>query len=243
MRKKAKYILASLLMFCFITTSVNAEDECSYEKQVELNNLAATVKAVYEETGIDSGISYIPEEEGDPDGEIMFPAFKVKILNLSDNIFVNIEGDGLESKSYYNSEVKNSTVELEPRLADDIYKYTIEVRGNVEGCYGEKLRTIELVVPKYNEFSEYDICKDIPGFEYCQKYTTASLEGISMAEFAKRAEDYKKNHKSEIEKNEKKNVIKNVLKNKKVITVLIVIAVLGVATATVLVIRRRSRLI
>ena len=244
MRKKAKYILASLLMFCIITTSVNAEGECSYDKQVELNNLAATVKAVYEEVEIDSGVTYIAEEEGDPDGPIMLPGFKIKILNLSENLSVTVsesESGLMDSYSYLDS--KNGTIEIEEKLADSVYNYTIEIFGSIEGCDSQKLRTINLVVPRYNEFSEYEICKDYPEYEYCQKYTT-SMENITMNEFVKRVENYKKNHKSETsETKENKKSVTEVLKNKKVVAVIIIVAIVGVATTTILIIRRRSRLI
>ena len=246
MRKKAKYILASLLMFCF-TTSVNAE-ECSYEKQVELNNLAATVRATYEEVEIDSGESYIPEDENDPDGAIMLHGFKVVIMNITKDLRVTVKDEYTgDSKEYMYSDTNNGVIELEQRVADDVYNYTIVVKGAVEECDNGDLRTINLIVPKYNNYSEYDVCKEYPEFEYCQKYIT-SLQDISMPEFIERADAYKKNHESETEKrknNEKSNSIKEFFnKNKKTIIIIAgIIIVIGGATTAILIIRRRSRLI
>ena len=241
MRKKAKYILASLLMFC-VATSVNAE-ECSYDKQVELNNLAAQVKAVYEESEIDSGATYIPEEEGDPDGPIMLHAFKTKILNVSKDIVVRVEDESGDTKVYGYSDSDNGTIVLDEKIADTVYNYTITVVGAKEDCDGQELRTISLVVPRYNDYSEYAVCKEYPEFEYCKKYTT-DLENISMTEFVNKAESYKKSHKSETEKKQEKKNESFIKKNKKTIIIIAsVIAIVGVATAAILIIRRRSRLI
>lgn len=247
MRKNAKYILATLLLLC-VTTSVNAE-ECDYAKQVELNNEASTVKAIYEETEIDTGMTtyYIDEETEEVDESKIIPltekGFTVKILNITENIYVHVSNDyDNTEKDYYYKDTDNGVLVLNSFASDNVYNYKITVRGNSDGCSGKELRNITLMVPKYNEFSQLSACDEYPDFQYCQKFTS-SMEEITISEFQKKLDEYKKNNKSQTaiereikEKNDEE-------KNKKMIIIAVVcLIVVGVATS-VIIIRKRSRLI
>ena len=261
MRKKAKYILASLLMFCF-TTSVKAE-ECSYEKQVELNNIAATVKATYEETKIDTGLKTHPVDpatgEIDPNKEEPYyeDGFKVKILNITENIYVRVadtskttsyydeDGDLIEDEKetyYYYEDTDKGTLTLDTISADTIHTYEIEIYDLAEDCSIGELRKITFRTPMYNSYSSLGACVENPEFEYCKKYISQPLN-ITLTDFMKRYDEY-------IEKNqkvteEKENKLKDFYeKNKKVILITgSILIIVGVATTAIIVIRRRSRLI
>ena len=250
MRKYAKYVLVTLLMFC-VATSVNAEG-CDYKKKVELNKQASTVKAVYEEVKIDSGVKYYDESEGISEAdaeEVYYQGFKVQILNITKDIYVHVES-GLDDseKDYYYTDSKDGIIDLGEHSADYAYSIKITVFPLVENC-GELLRTITLNVPRYNTLSEYDACKEYPNFEYCKTYVNSNEE-VSLSKFSNRLETYKKSNKSitEIKKEEEqknKNKLKEFFKKykKEIVIGIIVIAIVGVATTTILIIRRRSRLI
>lgn len=247
MRKCAKYGLVTLLMFCF-ATSVKAE-ECSYEKQVELSNKAATVKATYESVDIKTGEKLILEDTEEEVDDVV-KGFKVKILNITEDLMVTItDNQSNTSKSYYYSDTDKGTLTLQEQEANIVRSYTVEIKGFYEGCEGTDLRTVALIVPKYNSYSTLAICDEYPEFEYCQEYLTSGND-ISVTEFLTRIDKYQESHKSETEKkeNKKQSFIDKVKeffkKNKKAIVIVaIAVVIVGVATATILIVRRRSRLI
>jgi hypothetical protein len=252
MRKNAKFLLVSLLLLCF-AVNVNAA-ECSYEKQVELNDIASTVKATYEEIEIDTGEteSYVDEETGliDPDQQVPVyeKGFTVKVLNLTEDIYIEVSDDtnGL-NKIFKYSDSDNGVITLGNFKADGVITYTITVRAFGGDCAGTSLRVITLVTPKYNSFSELSYCDDNPNFEYCQEYITG--EDITYEEFINKSESYVEKETETNEQKEENKTITSKLKdfyknNKKVIFIACgVIVIVGVATTAIIVIRRRSRLI
>lgn len=249
MQKSTKCVLAALLMFCFIR-NVNAT-ECSYEKQVELNNQASTVKATYEEVEIDTGQTYSYVDENDiihEDKQIPLKAkgFNVKILNITNDISVNVTSDDNKiNKNYFYSDSNNGVIDLTTTLSDKVIAYTIKIYSNVEGCNLE-LRTITLITPMYNTYSELGFCAQYPDFEYCQEYTTDS--NFNLNDFKEKSEVYKKTVKSvENDKKTKKNEnkLKEFLKDNRTLLIIIgsIILIVGGSTTVIIVIRKRSRLI
>ena len=243
MRKSAKCVLATLLMFCFAGNVKAAE--CSYDKQVELNNQAATVKAIYEEVEIDTGEtkSYVDPETGIIDTEnqiaVKVKGFKVNIMNITNDIMVKVNGS-----NYYYSDTNNGTLTLPARTADEVRNYDIKISAYGGDCAAEDLRTINLVTPMYNYYSELNFCKENPDFEYCQEYVTIPVSD-NLDEFLNKAGNYsEKNNGKEVKKEDKKSFV-DILKENKTIVIISVsgIMVVGVATAAIIVIKRRSRLI
>ena len=252
MQKSAKCFLAALLMFC-LTANVNAA-ECSYEKQVELNNIASTVKATYEEVKIDTGetVSYMDPETGIEDPSKQVPVklngFKTYVLNVSDDIYITVknENTGNERTIYY-SDTNNGKVTLDLYEADELVTYTIKVYGNND-CPGKELRTITFVTPIYNVFSKLEFCKQYPEFEWCSQYITG--QKISLNKFLEESEKYKNANKLVIKEKENKKesfldkLKKNLDENKKTIMIIMTIVVIvGGTTTAIIVIKRRSRLI
>ena len=60
----------------------------------------------------------------------------------------------------------------------NIITYTFVVRSIKFGCTND-IRTLTLVKPKKNSFSDLDICKyeELEDYYYCQKWITRDLEG------------------------------------------------------------------
>ena len=267
MRKKAKYIVATLLMFCF-AASVKAE-QCSYEKQVELGEVASTVKVAYEMVDYDTGYTtYEIDEDGniDPTKEIPLieEGVRLKIMNITEDIYVRVvdlseeetempddfgneevSDDALRNAGYYYyGDSDNGTVYLNPVSTSYIHQYKLYVYPTDSDCGDKLLRIIDFNTPMYNNYSNIKACENIPEFEYCQKYVSTPIE-VSLPEFLEECKKYEAKEKEEKEKNSKKTTLKSFYKkNKKVILIAggcILIA--GVATAAIIVIRRRSRLI
>lgn len=251
MRKSAKCVLATLLMFCFAGNVKAAE--CSYDKQVELNNQAATVKAIYEEVDIDTGqtVYDVDPNTGEIDVTKEIPyivsGFTLKILNITKDIYISVEDNGNE-KLYHYSDTDNGTLVLWTKEADSIYNYKIKVYGSSGDCNTGMLRSIDVKVPMYNWFSSLAICQSAPEFQYCQKYVTSELN-ITLDKFYSEINNYTSSKEQEkVEKKENKTFKQKIQEfykeNKKGIIIAIsIVAVAGVATTAIIVVKRRSRLI
>ena len=50
------------------------------------------------------------------------------------------------------------------------------------------MRTIKLTLPKYNYYSQLDVCDDIPDYYLCQPYTKYSVDGGT---FYDKVDEYK----------------------------------------------------
>lgn len=252
MRKSAKCVLAALLTLCF-AGNVNAA-ECSYEKQVKLNDIASTVKATYEEVEIDTGDTtyYVDPNTGAVDTNKIIPikevGFNLKIINMTNNIYIvanNITTG--ETKTYYYSDSNKGTINLGQKMADEIYTYKFQILSTDNECPGINLRTIDLVLPRYNYFSELEVCEKYPEYSYCQRFLT-NTQDIDYMEFEKGIENYKQTTKNEEIKKKKEENLKNKIKriieeNKIIILITTVVVVAGVATTAIIVNKRRSRLI
>lgn len=246
MRKSAKCVLATLLIFCF-TGNVNAA-ECSYEKQVELNNLAATVKATYEEVEIDTGETYFDDMKFDENGENVVlkryeKGFNIKLLNLPDNLSVEASNDLGFQKNISYLETNKGSIDIGTNKANQVINYTFKIKVATGACIGKELRVINLVVPMYNSYSETSYCQENPNFEYCNEYTTNAVQ-MDYIKFDEAVKKYESNKKEEEKKEEQTKIerILEIIKENKIIIIsgisLIVIIVSGV-----IVIKRRRRLI
>lgn len=248
MRKNAKYMIISLLMFCFIS-NVKAE-ECTYEKQVELNNIASTVKATYEEVEIDTGETYFDDMNFDENGnpvtlKYYVKGFNVKLLNLTEELYVEVTNSLGEEKIINFSDTDNGIISLGIKEADQIITYSIKVISAKGECAGTDLRTINLLVPKFNSYSETMFCKENPEFDYCQEYLSSD-DQIDYITFDEEAKKYTvKKEQQQVETKKEQTIIdkiKEVLKDKGII-IISVIGIVGGGTIAIIVIKRRRRLI
>ena len=81
-------------------------------------------------------------------------------------------------------------------------------------CVDEKLRTIYVNPPKFNEYANFQACIENPDFSLCKKW--ANTQGVTEEQFYKRLDDYKKKEaqKQPNGKEEKKqNAMLSFLKN------------------------------
>ena len=246
MRKSAKCVLSALLMFCFIGNVKAAE--CDYQKQVELNDLASTVKVTYEEVEIDTGEQYIDDMKFDENGNNIIitrkvKGFKVKLINLAENLSVEVSNDLGLNKFISYEDTNKGMVELATDTADKIINYTINVSVETGVCAGQELRTINVLVPKYNLYSETSYCKENPGFEYCKEYTTDNnqMDYIQFDEAAKKY-DLTKEKKEEKKEQTKLEKVLEVLNENKVI-IISSVSIIVILTTGIIVVKRRRRLI
>ena len=126
-----------------------------------------------------------------------------------------------------------------------INAYTITVYGTKDSCEGIELRSLNLITPKYNTYSDYSFCKEYPNFDYCKEYVvddSFNLEDfINKSAAYKEAQDSKNSKDNQKDKNNKSNFFKE---NKKLLIICgSIILIVGVTTTVIIIIRKRSRLI
>ena len=153
--KGIKSILIILTMFMF-NLSVSAASGCTYKEQTELNSDMSNIKIIYE----------IQDDKVD-----------IFIYNITNNIYVTYNNPETEQETeitYYDTEDGKYIIE---RDSNNLEEYKFQIKSNKPSCYGNILTTKTIIKPKYNQFSNLEICNNqyLQNHSYCQKYITTEI--------------------------------------------------------------------
>jgi len=228
--KKIILILISLFLF---STNVYSASSCSYKEQAELNQKASNVKISYE---IKS------ENETDPFGRTYANEyFDISILNLTESFYVIIKNNtNQEEREIYYSDTKDNIYNFRWNDVSDITKFTFEVYSSANtNCPAEKVKTLYLTTPRFNQYSSLGVCQNLEDFELCEKYVT--FTDVTDDDFYSRVEKYRKKVEEEKKEEENKNGIIDFLKNNKLYIIVGVVIVCGVAGSIVYINRKKQR--
>lgn len=260
---KKKFLLL-ILMICGLCFSINvfAEEEsvegnseevitqealCSLEKKNELRTLAANVTINYQPVEVADGTSGIDDEGNAID--VLSYYFDVKIYNINSQLKVIVKSADDENTNEilltYKNMGSDGAVTARKKVGVELSNLVFEIYGSDEtgGCSIEKLRTIKLTLPKYNNLAEREICADIPEFYMCQKYISYDIKPESFSEEVKKYKEKKEKQESDSEAEvEDNNTVTDkaadlINKNKYIIVGAIVVA--G-AIITIIIIRRKK---
>lgn len=258
MKKNFLILIVMLVMFLCTGTVYAVEEEeentCKATQLSELRSLAANVK-----------VTYIPmavvEDFGVPDGEAGATAFTqqylyVKIYNLTDKLKIYVSNGGrgltdtLREKEFTVAQAgSDGAVTLRQAAITENVQYIFEIKSDYYGCGDKTLRKFNLTLPKFNFYSQLDICQDVPEYYLCQQYTTFDVDG---ATFYDKVNEYKAKLLAQKEENEaaENEEIDNttlvskamsvVSKNKYIVVGVIV--VIGVVI-TVVILKRKGRVL
>ncbi len=185
------YMILALFLFMGNAKAEEEEDLCSSVQLSELRSEAANVKVTYV-TGEEI------ETTNEPDPEIGVNKLRkhyvyIKIFNINSRMAVRVtpSGSGVSANQMV---VDSSMVDLDGVItlrqpASDVnVNYQFNVYSLYGGCSGRTLRTMKLTVPKFNIYSELDICSDVPDFYLCLQYTNYNIDSATVYN---RIEDYK----------------------------------------------------
>lgn len=189
-RKKKIFVIIFMLAFFLMIGNVSAaedkENMCTPTQLSELRSMAANVK-----------VTYVPVTEAEklttPNGEsgadyVSKRYLDIKIFNLNTKLIVNAK-NGIDSFTVTSSDIGgDGAVTIRQPASTSAIKYEFEVTSLLYGCSLETLRTIKLTLPKYNYYSQLDVCDDIPDYYLCQPYTTYSVDGGT---FYDKVDEYK----------------------------------------------------
>ena len=182
MNMKIKNVLILLIIFvCTLTFKVDAST-CSDSKIMELSSLANNVNVSYEKH----------DKSFDDANEETYPEFYVTIYNLDENLNVLLTREDTKKSLYVNSNMKytDGVIYVPTGYATSVKNIMVKIRSNDSNCLNEVLKTVNITLPMYNEFSKYDICSDNPNFAMCQEYSTVDYNDVTIENFVKSAKEY-----------------------------------------------------
>ena len=172
-----------LLLFSFVLNT-QAASLCSYKDQVDLNQKAANIKSSLEIT-----------------------SKLVHFLDMDDYIDVVTNNVNDEKITLTSNDTTNNIASFEWQEMDKKVTFNFKVyTSSKTPCPDEVFKSFVATTSRYNDFSNMEVCKDIPEFSLCQKYIDTTND-LSETEFLKQVENYKKglidNNGNEIEENNK----------------------------------------
>ena len=187
MKKTIMIFMVAFLLFIGIGNVRAAdEDTCSPSQLSELRSAAANVKVTYvpgteaKEIGYsaETGASYVTTRFID-----------IKIYNVTEDLLVSASNGSQDWIISYSNVTSDGSVTIrQPSSTTSTVDYVFKVTSLKYGCSLENLRTIKLTLPKFNNYSELDVCADIPDYYLCQQYTTYSVDGST---FYDKVDEYK----------------------------------------------------
>jgi len=261
-----KKILLLFLMICGLCFSINvfAEDEvieegssddvivqddlCSLETKNKLRTLASNVTINYQPVEASDGVSGIDDEGNQV--EVLSYFFDVKIYNINSQLKVIVKSADEENTNEilltYKNMGSDGAITARKKVGIELSNLIFEIYGSDEtgGCTIEKLRTIKLTLPKYNNLAEREICSDIPEFYMCQKYISYDINPEKFSEEVKKYKEKKEKDESDSEAEvEDNNTVTDkaadlINKNKYIIVGAIVLA--GIIITVIIVRRKKS---
>ena len=173
-KKYALVAFSSLILM----TNIKAAT-CGYEEKAKLNNEIANVKANYEikERIMDPSEYVVPDaltEEEAANYVAKQEYFQINILNLTENITAEVTNNLNNDKLTYDYTTDNKgNISFNQMDLDELITYTIKFYASKNtGCEGSVLKTLYVKMPRYNSYSTYSFCKNIPDYYMCQKYVT-----------------------------------------------------------------------
>lgn len=157
-----------LFVFVFFMFSLNVFADCSYTEQAELLNKAANVKASYE---IKNEVVHFVDMDANID------YFNIQLYNLSEDFYAIVRNDyNSASQTLRSTDAKDGVITYRWNNLDNITNFTIEVYASgSSNCTGEKFKTLYIQTPRFNEYYDREICKELTDFYLCQKYITINL--------------------------------------------------------------------
>lgn len=155
-----------LFVFVFFMFSLNVFADCSYTEQAELLNKAANVKVSYE---IKNEVVHFVDMDANVD------YFNIIITNLNDDFYATIKDDATNNLKNVAGNSNDGIANYRWDNLDTITNFTIEVFVSKGNCSGQKIKTLYLQTPRYNEYYNREICEELTDFYLCQKYITTNI--------------------------------------------------------------------
>lgn len=248
--RRLKYLLFTIIMLVFMTVPVSAAT-CSYDEQAKLNSEVANIKTNYEvkQRVLDKSEYDVPDEilgtELEDSYVLTADYMQINILNLTENVYVEVTNNQNDDiKTFHYEDATNGNISFDQMDVNDLVTYTFKIYSSSKtGCADTLLKTLYLSLPRYNSFSEYTMCQDVPDYYLCKKYV--NFEEVEFNDFVKEItkEIERETEKKQEEANAKwyQKVIDFIVENKVAFIVGGGIVVVTAGIVTFVIIRKRRR--
>lgn len=245
--KKMKFLFTFILTFIIGINSALAVCETSEMTKTRENAYRVSVSYDLMEREVPEGEYTPPDgltEEELENYKLYDNYFNVYINNITDDLYINVKNSVTGNTTRYDSsDAKDGVITIETDGVSEITDFTIDIFPSNEDCGRNKIRSISQRLPKYNEYSEYQFCQEVPNYYLCREYIDFDIN-YSMSEVADKANSYYLEINVEKEDNNEtagEKVKSFFTKHKTAIIVSGVIIVgAGVATTIVIVLRKRG---
>jgi len=181
--------LIAVMFLVFFVSVVKVKAVCDATEINKLNGLAVNVKASYEQVEQNLAPGEFTYPDGLTDEEMKnyvatYTIFRVYVTNLTEDLYIVVTNDvNSEEKTYTYENSNNSTIYFDWDDITKLVNYTITVySSNKTNCADTKLNTLVLSLPRYNLFSEYDVCEGNEEFYLCHTFL-AIPDNVSYGEF------------------------------------------------------------
>lgn len=191
MRKKFLCMILTLFMMT-ISFDVFALSG-SFEEQAKLNEEVSYIKVVYE-TGvkpctpednwcrmsaeeINTFDDYDSEEEAvNDDVSDLVPYANIRILNLSENFYVEaINKKTGQKRVFTTNDIKDGSITILYLDLNEVTTFNFNIYTSNKVKYPNELyRIITTTIPRYNWFATDDICEGIEEYYLCESFLTAN---------------------------------------------------------------------
>lgn len=204
MKNKLKFLLA-LLVTVWGMNGVKAAT-CELERQSQLSAIAYNVNYDYveykEENTTASGTS---GDYGTTVNPVYQYGFNINLYNITDDVYVKLtdQNSGSSYNLFY-ANSKDGTITIDAGYSTEVKIYNVEILANDNNCKGSSLRTFTITLPRYNFYSNFDVCAEIPEYYYCQTYLTTD-DDISYTDLNKGIAEYKEQQAKEKKQEEFNN--------------------------------------
>ncbi len=242
-----KKICFSLLAFLFMASDGKAASSmCEAKEIAELNREVVNIKGSFEEAEGELNPSEFPipdeilgtEAEADYVGKYNY--FKVSIINISENFYVEISNDYNRDKLVYQyKDTQDGVITFDWKNLDKVTTFTVKVYSSDQtNCPDELYRTITISLPRYNEFYDYTLCERASDYYLCEKYVDYGEVdfGTFVSNITRHIEQKEKEEEEEAKKEDFVSKHKTIL----IINGVIVVVITGVVVAVIIKKRRSS---
>lgn len=255
MKKMKVMILGILGVALFFVGVQSVIATCTSAETNTLNSLASNVQVDYdilvEERKPGEGEGY---PDGLTDEEKENYTFKeqyivVYISNITEDLYVTVLDDVSNTTTTYTyDDAEDGVISFQVNDIFSVTNYTITVYSSDNtSCADTRLRILYLTTPRYNSYSQYDICDEAADFYLCYEYLTT--EEISYDRFLELVNRYINEHTTDSSDGEEEGEggiqgFLEFLKENIVLTVVVIVVILAaVGVTVVIIIRRRRRIV
>lgn len=239
-----KRLVVFITVFSVSILTAKGAITCDTATTAKLNREVANIRASYEvlERPIsgDIGLDWFDPETMTEDDLPRENYFKVNITNISENFYVEITNDIDDEKVTltYNDSV-DGVASFDWENLYQVSNLTIKIYTTVAtGCADSQFKTMTLRLPRFNKYSQYAVCQQIPEHYLCQPFVTyKESDNLNFYSAIAQAIEEKEEKEEQENKKDKSNFFKD---NLKIIVIGGIILLVGAgATATVIIIKRR----